>query len=135
MEFSLTMVNKNKLSTLNVYFAISLVVAITQLSTQANGNVQQETGSNSGNSSESSSDSEKKEPIKCFACGLEEVNPELDGLIYGDFRRQGVKDAEAKDGKTRMMYNHTCDIAEEMGIDDRWLRTCPPGKKLLLGRS
>ena len=26
-----------------------------------------------------------------------------------------------------MMYNHTCDIADEMGIDDRWLRTCPPG--------
>ena len=26
-----------------------------------------------------------------------------------------------------MMYNHTCDIAEEMGIDDRWVRTCPPG--------
>ena len=86
----------------------------------------QEAGSNSGNNSESSS-AAKAEPIKCFACGLEEVNPELDGLIYGDFRRQGVKDAEAKDGKTRMMYNHTCDIAEEMGIDDRWLRTCPPG--------
>ena len=51
----------------------------------------------------------------------------MDGQIYGDFRREGVKQAEAKDGKTRMMYNHTCDIADEMGIDDRWLRTCPPG--------
>ena len=47
--------------------------------------------------------------------------------MYGDFRREGVKQAEAKDGITRMMYNHTCDIADEMGIDDRWLRTCPPG--------
>ena len=26
------------------------------------------------------------------------------------------------------MYNHTCDIAEQMGgFDDRWVRTCPPG--------
>ena len=93
---------------------------------QVKATVSQDENTNSGNSSDSSSTSSAA-PIQCYACGLEEVNPELDGKVYGDFRREGVKQAEAADGITRMMYNHTCDIAEEMGIDKRWLRTCPPG--------
>ena len=93
---------------------------------QVKATVSQDESTNSGNSSDSSSTSSAA-PIQCYACGLEEVNPELDGKVYGDFRREGVKQAEAADGITRMMYNHTCDIAEEMGIDKRWLRTCPPG--------
>ena len=39
---------------------------------------------------------------------------------YGDSRRDGVP-------KTKKMYNHTCDIAAEMGFDDRWIRDCPAG--------
>ena len=97
------------------------------LLSQAKASVSPDADSNSVSNSSDSSSASNAAPIKCFACGLEEVNPELDGQIYGDFRREGVKQAEAKDGKTRMMYNHTCDIADEMGIDDRWLRTCPPG--------
>ena len=69
----------------------------------------------SGSSSTSSSQ------IKCFACGLEEIDPEIDEKdSYGDSRRDGVP-------KTKKMYNHTCDIAAEMGFDDRWARNCPAG--------
>ena len=27
------------------------------------------------------------------------------------------------------MYNHTCDIADELGLGDNWVRKCPPGVK------
>ena len=73
------------------------------------------------------SQEEKKEPkgIKCFACGIEEIDPEVDEPgSYGDFRKEGTPSG-------RKMYNHTCDIADDTGLeeDDRWLRTCPSGVK------
>ena len=27
------------------------------------------------------------------------------------------------------MYNFTCDIADKMGLDDKWIRKCPHGTK------
>jgi len=62
--------------------------------------------------------------ISCYACGLEEVDPEIDEPgTYGDFRKEGTPPG-------KKMYNHTCDIADETGLDDqRWVRKCPEGVK------
>ena len=62
--------------------------------------------------------------ISCYACGLEEVDPEIDEPgSYGDFRKEGTPPG-------KKMYNHTCDIADETGLDDqRWVRKCPAGVK------
>ena len=34
-----------------------------------------------------------------------------------------------KTEKNLKMYNHTCDIADELGLGDNWVRKCPPGVK------
>ena len=62
--------------------------------------------------------------ISCYACGLEEVDPEVDEPgSYGDFRKEGTPPG-------KKMYNHTCDIADETGLEDqRWVRKCPVGIK------
>lgn len=41
---------------------------------------------------------------------------------YGDARKDGTPEG-------RKMYNHTCDIADEMGLDEKWMRKCPAGVK------
>ena len=73
-----------------------------------------------------SNDEDKKavtESISCFACGLEEFDPEDDVEgSYGDIRKEGTPDG-------KKMYNHTCDIADELGLDDKWVRKCPPAAK------
>ena len=61
--------------------------------------------------------------ISCFTCGLEDVDPEMDVKgSYGDARKDGTPEG-------KKMYNHTCDIADEMGLDDKWVRKCPAGVK------
>ena len=61
--------------------------------------------------------------ISCYACGLEEIDPENDNAgSYGDIRKEGTPAG-------KKMYNHTCDIADDMGLDDKWVRKCPPGVK------
>ncbi len=59
--------------------------------------------------------------VNCYACGFEDVDPESDMLgSYGDARKEGTPSG-------KKMYNHTCDIADTMGLDDKWVRTCPTG--------
>ena len=75
-----------------------------------------------GESVESSSET-VLESISCYACGLEEFNPENDKPgSYGDIRKEGTPDG-------KKMYNHTCDIADDLGLDAKWERQCPPGVK------
>ena len=67
------------------------------------------------------------ETISCFTCGLEEIDPELDlEGSYGDIRKEGTPES-------RKMYNHTCDIADELAnggaISENWVRKCPKGVK------
>ena len=78
--------------------------------------IAQDAAQNSESSSTSSSH------VNCFACGLEEIDPDRDEPgSYGDSRKDGVS-------KDKKMYNHTCDIAKEMGFDERnWVRRCPAG--------
>merc|ERR1712083_493111 len=74
---------------------------------------------------EASKKSEVKESLSCYTCGLEEIDPELDQEgSYGDERSKGYKTE-----KNLKMYNHTCDIADELGMGDNWVRKCPPGVK------
>lgn len=62
--------------------------------------------------------------ISCYACGLEEIDPEKDVPgSYGDARKEDTYKAGQK------MYNHTCDIADNLGLDEKWVRKCPPGVK------
>ena len=61
--------------------------------------------------------------VSCFTCGLEEIDPEIDKPgSYGDERKEGTPPG-------RKMYNHTCDIADDLGLGDNWKRKCPPGTK------
>ena len=61
--------------------------------------------------------------VSCFTCGLEEIDPEIDNPgSYGDERKEGTPAG-------KKMYNHTCDIADELGLGDNWVRKCPPGVK------
>ena len=61
--------------------------------------------------------------IFCYACGLPEIDPNLDEPgSFGDARREWTPAG-------KKMYNSTCDIAWQMGFDDKWLRQCPHGVK------
>ena len=61
--------------------------------------------------------------IFCYACGLPEIDPNLDEPgSFGDARREWTPAG-------KKMYNSTCDIASQMGFDDKWLRQCPHGVK------
>jgi len=102
-----------------VVIVTSLVLAIHVLPSETQEANLENSGGDSSNSSSTITTAASQ--TKCFACGLEEIDPERDEPgSYGDSRREGVP-------KTKKMYNHTCDIAEKMGFDDRWVRTCPPG--------
>ena len=69
--------------------------------------------------------SNEKESISCYTCGLNTIDPENDKEgSYGDARTKGYKE-----DKNLKMYNHTCDIADELGLDDKWVRKCPKGTK------
>ena len=74
--------------------------------------------------------SEEKDPIlSCITCGLEDIDPEKDEEgSYGDERTKGYKPE-----KKLKMYNHTCDIADELIVGgkhgDNFIRKCPPGVK------
>jgi hypothetical protein len=64
-----------------------------------------------------------KASMSCYTCGLEDIDPEYDVVgSYGDIRKEGTPTG-------KKMYNHTCDIADELGVDDKWLRKCPPEVK------
>ena len=79
---------------------------------------------------EASEKSEEKDPIlSCITCGLEDIDPEKDEEgSYGDERTKGYKPE-----KMLKMYNHTCDIADELMVGgkhgDNFIRKCPPGVK------
>lgn len=74
--------------------------------------------------SEDMSVSDDEPDISCYACGLPEIDPELDFPgSFGDARRPWTPATGKK------MYNYTCDIADQMGLDDKWLRKCPHGVK------
>lgn len=61
--------------------------------------------------------------IFCFACGFQEIDPELDlPGSFGDGRLQWTPQG-------KKMYNYTCDIANQMGLDYKWMRKCPHGVK------
>ena len=61
--------------------------------------------------------------IFCYACGLPEIDPNIDEPgSFGDARREWTPAG-------KKMYNYTCDIASQMGFDDKWLRQCPHGVK------
>ena len=61
--------------------------------------------------------------VLCYACGLKEIDPNLDQAgSFGDARKPWTPAG-------KKMYNYTCDIAHEMGLDDKWLRKCPHGVK------
>ena len=61
--------------------------------------------------------------IFCFACGLKEIDPELDWPgSFGDSRLSWTAPG-------KKMYNYSCDIAHQMGLDNKWLRKCPHGVK------
>ena len=61
--------------------------------------------------------------IFCYACGLPEIDPNLDEAnSFGDSRREWTPNG-------KKMYNYTCDIATKMGFDEKWLRKCPHGVK------
>ena len=61
--------------------------------------------------------------VSCYACGLEDVDPELDVPgSYGNYQRNSTPAG-------KKMYNFTCDIADKMGLDDKWIRSCPHGTK------
>ena len=59
--------------------------------------------------------------LLCYACGLHEIDPEQDQPgSFGDARRSWIPEG-------KKMYNYTCDIARDLGgLDDKWLRKCPP---------
>ena len=99
---------------LNISVHVTCVTSTTiQASTNSPNNNGQDVTSSSDNSN-----------IQCYACGLEEIDPEKDlAGSYGDGRREDVKGITPK----KKMYNHTCDIAAEMGFDERWVRNCPAG--------
>ena len=57
----------------------------------------------------------------CYACGLNEIDPEIDSPgSFGDARMKWTPSG-------KKMYNFSCDIAAEMGLDEKWLRKCPHG--------
>ena len=72
---------------------------------------------------------EKDSTLSCITCGLCEIDPEKDEEgSYGDERTKGYKPE-----KKLKMYNHTCDIADELMVGgkhgDNFIRKCPPGVK------
>ena len=93
------------------------VTCVTSTTIQASTNSPNSNGQDVTSSSDNSN-------IQCYACGLEEIDPEKDlAGSYGDGRREDVKGITPK----KKMYNHTCDIAAEMRFDERWVRNCPAG--------
>ena len=61
--------------------------------------------------------------LYCYACGLPEIDPEVDTPgSFGDARQKWTS-------SDKKMYNMSCDIAEQMGLDEKWLRKCPHGVK------
>ena len=71
----------------------------------------------------SASKADVAKDIFCYACGLPEIDPNLDEPgSFGDARREWTPAG-------KKMYNSTCDIAWQMGFDDKWLRQCPHGVK------
>ncbi len=62
------------------------------------------------------------EPISCFACGLDHIDPEVDES--GSYCDLSLYDDCPESSK---MYNHTCDIMDEWGASDAWIRRCPKG--------
>ncbi len=59
--------------------------------------------------------------IRCFTCGDATVDPVADGGSYCDLTKDDGCAADIK------MYNHTCDIMDELGASDAWTRDCPAG--------
>ena len=61
--------------------------------------------------------------VFCYACGMREIDPEMDSPgSFGDARLQWTPSG-------KKMYNYTCDIAHQMGLDEKWMRKCPHGVK------
>ena len=61
--------------------------------------------------------------LYCYACGLTQIDPEIDTPgSFGDARLEWTPSG-------KKMYNFSCDIAAQMGFDEKWLRKCPHGVK------
>ena len=61
---------------------------------------------------------------RCYTCGDDQVDPVSDGETYCDL----TKDADSCGSDDAIkMYNHTCDIMDDLGASEAWVRGCPAG--------
>ena len=65
---------------------------------------------------------QKEMEFSCYACGLEDVDPEADAPgSYCDLNQFDDCPDYSK------IYNHSCNLMDEWGPSDAWRRICPKG--------